>query len=148
MGFTKILCPVDFSPGSHEALRVASGLAREGSASLILAYIWEPPRWSNSDVLLVPGALQDTMDAQEAELEAWKAEARQLGAKEIAVRFLTGIAWDEIVAMTRGDPAIDVVVMGTHGRTGLRHVLLGSVAEKVVRHAACPVLVVRARDGA
>jgi nucleotide-binding universal stress UspA family protein len=147
MGFTKILCPVDFSPGSREALRIAAGFAREGTASLILAHVWEPPRWSNSEVLLVPGVLQDTMDAEEAELEAWKAEARQLGAKEIGVRFVTGIAWNEIVALTRSDPAIDLVVMGTHGRTGLRHVLLGSVAEKVVRHAACPVLVVRARDG-
>lgn len=93
----------------------------------------------------MPGALQDTIDAEEAELEAWSAEARRIGAKKIAVRFVTGIAWDEIGAITRSDPAIDLVVMGTHGRTGLRHVVLGSVAEKVVRHAACPVLVVRAR---
>jgi len=146
MGFTKILCPVDFSPGSREALRVASDLAKQWSASLVLMHIWEPPRWTSSELLLVPGVIQDMVDAEEAELATWKAEARQLGAREVAVRFQSGIAWDEIVTVVRNDSTIDLVVMGTHGRTGLRHALLGSVAEKVVRHAPCPVLVVRSRD--
>ena len=51
-----------------------------------------------------------------------------------------------LVTALRNDPAYDLAVVGTHGRTGLKHVLLGSVAEKVVRHAPCAVLVVRERD--
>lgn len=146
MAFTKILCPVDFSSGSREALRLAAELARDSPASLVLAHVWEPPRWSAGEIQIAPGVLQDMVDTEEALLAGWKVEAQKLGAKEIAVRFLTGVPWDAIVALAEDDPRIDLVVMGTHGRTGLRHVLLGSVAEKVVRHAPCPVLVVRSRE--
>ena len=62
--------------------------------------------------------------------------------------FATGTPWNETVAIAKRDPSIDLIVMGTHGRTGLKHALLGSVAEKVVRHAPCPVLVARDRDAA
>jgi nucleotide-binding universal stress UspA family protein len=104
MGFTKIVCPVDFSAGSREALRIAAELARDWSAPLVVAHVWEPPKWSSGEVMIA------------------------------------------ILSLLKDDPAIDLVVMGTHGRTGLKHVLLGSVAEKVVRHAPCPVLVVRERE--
>ncbi len=146
MGFTKIVCPVDFSACSQEALRVAAELARDWSASLILAHVWEPPKWSTGEVMIAPELIQDTIDAEEAELENWKSTAKQFGAREVGTRFLTGVAWDSIIALLRDDPAIDLVVMGTHGRTGLKHVLLGSVAEKVVRHAPCAVMVVRERE--
>jgi nucleotide-binding universal stress UspA family protein len=148
MGFTKILCPIDFSACSREALRTATELARDGSASLILAHVWEPPRWTSGEVMIAPEVIQSTTDADQAELEAWKTTAKQLGAREVGTRFLSGVAWDAIVALLKADPAIDLVVMGTHGRTGLQHVLLGSVAEKVVRHAPCAVLVVRDRGRA
>jgi len=146
MAFTKILCPIDFSACSREALRTAAELARDQSAALILARVWEPPKWSTGEVMIAPEVVQSTTDAEQAELETWKATARQLGAREVGTRFLTGVAWDAIVELLKADPAIDLVVMGTHGRTGLRHVLLGSVAEKVVRHAPCAVLVVRDRE--
>jgi universal stress protein A len=84
-------------------------------------------------------------DSEEVELAEWKAHAKELGANEVATRVLTGAPWDQIVAAARDDSAIDLIVMGTHGRTGLKHALLGSVAEKTVRHAPCPVLVVRSR---
>jgi nucleotide-binding universal stress UspA family protein len=146
MGFSKIVCPIDFSPCSREALRAAAELARDWSTPLILVHIWEPPKWSSGEVMLAPEVLQTTIDAEQAELEIWKTTAKQLGAREIDARFLTGVAWDTLVELLKADPAIDLVVMGTHGRTGLRHVLLGSVAEKVVRHAPCAVLVVRDRE--
>jgi nucleotide-binding universal stress UspA family protein len=146
MAFTKIVCPVDFSACSREAVRVAAELARDGAASLILAHVWEPPKWASGEVMLAPEVVQGTIDAEEAELENWKIHAKQLGAREVGTRFLTGVAWDAIVELAKADPTIDLVVMGTHGRTGLRHVLLGSVAEKVVRHAPCPVLIVRDRE--
>jgi nucleotide-binding universal stress UspA family protein len=146
MGFTKIVCPIDFSPCSREALRVAAELSRDWSAALIVVHVWEPPKWSSGEVTLAPEIVQSTIDAEEAELEVWKTTAKQLGAREVDARFLTGVAWDALVELLKGDPALDLVVMGTHGRTGLRHVLVGSVAEKVVRYAPCAVLVVRDRE--
>jgi universal stress protein A len=146
MGFTKIVCPVDFSAGSREALRIAAELARDWSAPLVVAHVWEPPKWSSGEVMIAPEVIQSLVDAEEAELESWKSTAKQLGAREVGTRFLSGVAWDAILSLLKDDPAIDLVVMGTHGRTGLKHVLLGSVAEKVVRHAPCPVLVVRERE--
>lgn len=144
MGFTKILCPVDFSSGSREALRVAIEITRASPASLVLAYVSNPLQWSRSNIFqIAPNALQDALDAEQAELARWLLLAKDLGAREVAVRFLTGTPWDQIVQFARADRTIDLVVMGTHGRTGLAHVLLGSVAEKVVRHAPCAVLVVR-----
>jgi nucleotide-binding universal stress UspA family protein len=146
MAFHKIMCPVDFSPGSRDALRMAAALARDYNAPLVLAHVWEPARWAfTGEIQLAPSVLQDAIDAEEAELAKWRTEARELGVKEIATRFLTGAAWDQI-CRTAGDEDSDLIVMGTHGRTGLKHVLLGSVAEKVVRHASCPVLVVRPRE--
>ena len=145
--FHKIMCPVDFSPGSRLALVAAAELARDANASLVLAHVWEPSQWAvGSELTLSPDAIQSMVDFEEAELAKWKTHARELGVKEIATRFLTGAAWDQIVSAARDDRAIDLIVMGTHGRTGLKHVLLGSVAEKTVRHAPCPVLVVRARE--
>ncbi|HEX3761457.1 MAG TPA: universal stress protein [Kofleriaceae bacterium] len=144
MGFTKIACPVDFSASSREALRIAVELAG-ASGSLVVAHVWEPPVWSTGEAPAAPEVIQQMVEAEQAQLETWAATAKQVGAREVAVQFLTGVAWDAIVTLLRNDPAIDLVVMGTHGRTGLQHVLLGSVAEKVVRHAPCPVLVVRER---
>ena len=146
MGFTKIVCPVDFSACSREALRIATELAQDWSAALVVAHVWEPPRWSTGEVMIAPEVIQDMIDAEKAELENWKATAKQLGAREVGTRFLSGVAWDAILALLKDDPAIDLVVMGIHGRTGLKHVLLGSVAEKVVRYAPCSVLIVRERE--
>ena len=147
--FRKILCPVDFSAGSREALRVAAGLASESGAPLVLVHAWEASPWAvGSEAFMSPDVIQEMVDSAEAELGKWKTEAMTLGAKEVAVKFTTGVPWDQIVSAARDDPAIDLIVMGTHGRTGFKHALIGSVAEKVVRHAPCPVLVVRSREKA
>jgi nucleotide-binding universal stress UspA family protein len=147
MAFHKILCPVDFSPGSRAALALAAELARESNATLVIAHVLEPTRWTVAGAYsLAPEVIDDLVRSEEKLLAEWREQARQLGAKEVVSQALTGAAWDRIVQTTRDDAAIDLVVMGTHGRTGLGHVLLGSVAEKVVRHAACPVLVARARE--
>lgn len=60
--------------------------------------------------------------------------------KKIAIKFLEGAPWDQIISTAREDPAIDLIVMGTHGRTGVKRALIGSVAERVVRHAPCAVM--------
>jgi nucleotide-binding universal stress UspA family protein len=148
MTFHRIMCPVDFSAGSKEALRVAADLAREHDATLVLVHVWSPAQLTMGDGYLAPPVIQDMLDGETAQLAKSKAEAQQLGVKEVATRLITGVPWHEIVSAARTDGAIDLIVIGTHGRTGLAHVLLGSVAEKVVRHAPCPVLVVRRREQA
>ena len=146
MSWTKIMCPVDFSPGAKESLHTAATMAAESGAELIVAHAWTSPvYYMGEGVGLAAGLITDLMQDAETNLARWKEDAEQLGARRVTTLFLTGIAWHEIVAAAEKDPAIDLIVMGTHGRTGLKHVLLGSVAEKVVRHAPCPVLVVRSR---
>lgn len=147
MGFHKILCPIDFSPCAREAMQHAVAFARESKASLVLAHVWEPSSWAVGGDLS-PEVVSSMVETEQQQLQEWAREARQLGAPEVSIAFLTGAAWDQIADYARSDRAIDLVVMGTHGRTGIKHVLLGSVAERVVRHAPCSVLVVRSRGGA
>ena len=144
MGFHKILCPVDLSPGSRDALVMAAELAREANASLVLAYVSETSAWQAiTGFQLVPEVVERAADSEQRELASWAKHAKELGAREVATRYLQGTAWDRIVTCARDDRAIDLIVMGTRGRTGVTHALLGSVAEKTLRHAPCPVLVVR-----
>ncbi|HEU4731693.1 MAG TPA: universal stress protein [Kofleriaceae bacterium] len=144
MGFHKILCPVDFSAGSREALRVAAGLARESGAALVLTHIWQAPLVG--EFQFAPLSIKNIVESEQAELTTWIGLAKELGAPNVDARFLTGAPWDQIVKIAHDEPDLDLIVMGTHGRTGIKHVLLGSVAEKVVRHAPCTVLVVRAES--
>lgn len=126
---------------------MAADLARESNAQLVVTHVSEPWQWTiGGEVRLAPQIIQEIIDSETAELEKWKIQAKELGVKEVATRFLTGAPWDQIASAARDDSAIDLIVMGTHGRTGLKHVLLGSVAEKTVRHAPCPVMVVRSRE--
>lgn len=141
---TKILCAVDFSDGAREALRAAVELARHASATLVLAHVIEPPLWNREPSVHLPGDQRgDELAAARAELAAWCDEARALGAREVVSKLPAGAAWDRLVALAREDPAIRLIVTGTHGRTGVSRAVIGSTAERVVRHAPCSVLVVR-----
>ena len=146
MGFHKILCPIDFSPCAREAMQHAAQLAREANATLVLAHVWEPSVWAVGGDLS-PEVVGEMVATEQQQLHEWRRDARELGAPEVGIVFLTGAAWDQIAGYVRADPAIDLVVMGTRGRTGIKHALLGSVAERVVRHAPCSVFVVRSRGG-
>ncbi len=139
------MCPVDYSPGSKEALRTAATMAAESGAELLIVHAWDPLYAGGADLGLTADLIGDLRKSVEEGLALWRADAEKLGATRVTSVFLTGAPWNEIVGAANDDPAIDLIVMGTHGRTGLKHVLIGSVAEKVVRHAVCPVLVVRAR---
>ncbi len=143
MTFKKILCPVDFSEDSQQAMQVAVELARGSQATLVLLYVWQPQQWMTdygmqwpNDVLLEAQALE------EGKLATYRVDAQRLGAPEVVTRLGRGEPWDQIVSAARED-RVDLIVMGTHGRTGLRRALIGSVAERVVRHAPCTVMVVR-----
>ena len=148
MAFKRILCPLDFSPSSEHAFALAMQLARESGGTLILAHVWEPSPWIMGEYSISPEVMQDLVDNAEAELKKWCNRAKDLAVKDVQARFFNGVPWDCIVREAEKDTAIDIIVMGTHGRTGLKHVLLGSVAEKTLRHAPCPVLVVRGREAA
>lgn len=138
----KILFPTDFSEHAAAAWLYAVGLAREGGAELHVLRVVAPPVLGASPEGVVSLALVDEMPAEaEGVMAELAASARTFG---VATRIRTSIgdAASEIVAYA-ADQRIGLIVMATTGRTGLAYVLLGSVAERVVRHATCPVLTVR-----
>jgi nucleotide-binding universal stress UspA family protein len=126
----KIICPVDFSDESHAALRVAVDLAtRFGAAPLVHAD--------------AAGTLTASEPAAGGDMAQWKLEAEKLGAKAVAVDHLPGDP-RLLIADYAQKNDFDLVVMGTHGRTGRDRLLIGSVAENVVRSSRVPVLTVHA----
>lgn len=148
MAFKKILCPTDFSAGSKHALQVAVRLANESDAELVIAHAWHVPALAiGNDFLLPADTVQSMIADEERGLEQAAREARELGATRVSTLFLTGVPWVEIVDTVKNDRAFDLVVIGTHGRTGLPRVLLGSVAETVIRHSPCRVLATRPPGG-
>lgn len=144
MPFQKVLCPIDFSEGSRRAMAVAARVAAASNGELVLAHAWYVPAASFPMEEPVPSSLveQLAVDA-EASLGAAVREAESLGAPRVTGQLLNGVPWSAITDMLDADAAFDLVVVGTHGRTGLARILLGSVAEKIVRHAPCSVLAVR-----
>ncbi len=127
----KVFCPVDFSEASRAALRVAADLARRFGAELTLFH---------ADA--AASALQ-AMQGEEGRLGDWRREAEQLGAPRVSTAHAGGEPPTAIVEAARSG-GYDLVVMGTHGRTGRQASLLGSVAENVVRRSTIPVLTVHA----
>src|SRR5690242_13875739 len=120
MTLKKILCAVDFSDPSPEALRAAAELERTSQATLILLHAWQPPLWTTDHGIQLPSdALLEARGAEESQLASWRAEAQQLAARDVTTRLVRGVPWDEIVAAAGDDKAIDLIVLGTHGRTGL-----------------------------
>jgi nucleotide-binding universal stress UspA family protein len=139
--FRNILCPIDFSPCSRHALTVATELAKSSEGSLTIAHVWQTPAYGSPDAPLSGDVIQSYIDDAERSLADWTAIATANGVSARS-KLVRGVAWNEIVRFA-ADSQTDLIVMGTHGRTGLKHVLIGSVAEKVVRHAPCAVLVLR-----
>jgi nucleotide-binding universal stress UspA family protein len=142
--FQKILVPTDFSAPAEEATRFAAALSRRLEAPLTLVYVYEPVTYALPDSYVLFTAPQ--LDRMFAEFEGALAAAREralaAGATTVDTKVLSGFAAGEITALARRG-GFDLIVMGTHGRTGLSHVVIGSVAERVVRTADCPVLTVR-----
>lgn len=145
----KILVPTDFSACAKDAVGAAARLAGEAD-ELLVAHAWHVPPYGFGiePYMPDPGVMQRISDAARAGLEQAVREAKAAGAKTAAGIMLTGQPpWARIVDAAEADPAVELIAMGTHGRTGLRRVVLGSVAEKVVRHAPCSVLVARGEPG-
>lgn len=145
MSFKKIFVAVDFSAQAREALRVAAGMAAAVHAELTLVHVWQSGTYAFAPDLTIPGTIYDDMlERIQQDLGDWKHRAHEMGVTRVRTAVIRGSAWKEIVEVLKGDRSYDLVVLGTHGRTGISHALLGSVAEKIVRHAPCPALVVHA----
>ena len=144
MRFAKIVCPVDFSEGSRAALEAAVELARRSpDAALELMHVYElPAEMYARGVYAAPQLLDSIRQDAEERLEAWRRDAVELGAGRVAAVAVRGSPASTICRRARAE-ASDLLVVGTRGRTGLVAMLIGSVAERVVRHAPCTVLVVR-----
>lgn len=140
----KILCAVDFSDVSRTAFAAALEEAERRGATLTLLHVYRMPIYGYTEGIVVPDFLEVLAKQAGETLSAWKASVAKERDIPIEAMLRSGAPWDEICKTAR-DGAFDLVVVGSHGRTGLAHALLGSVAEKVVRHAPCPVLVWRAR---
>ncbi len=142
MSTTKILCPIDFSPGSSSAVGVAARLAADTKAELVLAHSWFVPPSAFAEFTYPSELVQTIHDEAQRGLETAVRDAKGAGAEVASFKLLTGVPWTAI-CQEAADPAYSLVVIGTHGRTGVSRFLMGSVTEKVVRHSPCSVLVVR-----
>jgi nucleotide-binding universal stress UspA family protein len=141
----RILVPTDFSKSSSNALVYGSAFAEKFGAELYLLHVVQDLTWFVPEAILVAPAamppLEQFVTASQTALERAIKELNRPGIKTHPV-VREGTPFDTIIKYAR-EIDVDLIVMGTHGHTGLAHVLLGSVAEKVVRKAPCPVLTVR-----
>jgi nucleotide-binding universal stress UspA family protein len=131
----RILVATDFSDDSAHALEHAKELARRFGSQIVLH--------ADEMLAVVPGS-NLAVERRNAAQEQLDRIAKELNDRELSTVSVLrpGFASEEIVKLAR-DRVVDLIVMGTHGLTGIAHLLLGSVAEHVVRHAPCPVLTVR-----
>jgi universal stress protein A len=146
-GFTRILVPTDFSAPSEAAFATAKDLATRFGASLHLVHVLEDPyavaAYSADALGYLPPGIKDAWQHEaEKHLNALLTPAERAEFMATTTVLFSGSAAREIVEHARNNH-IDLIVMGTHGRGGVAHLLLGSVTERVVRTATCPVLTMR-----
>jgi nucleotide-binding universal stress UspA family protein len=141
---SRILHPTDFSPASRAAFTKAVTLAKKDRAELVIVHVLAPVP-PVVDGYVAP-QMYDQMEAAgrrygKKHLDALVAKARKAGVRARGL-LLDGVVHERIVRAARAQRA-DMIVIGTHGRTGIARFVLGSVASRVVSHARCPVLTVR-----
>ncbi len=138
MNFKQILCPVDFSDHGRYALIVASSLAKESGGKLHLVHVHQPAMAVDAGFA---GYIPEVTD-----YEALRDQLKEIIPTDVDVPYehhlLVGYPSTEITKYASRQE-IDVIVMGTHGRSFLAHLLMGSVAEEVVRDSPCPVLTLK-----
>lgn len=131
---TRILCPTDFSDAAQYAFEYAERLAHETQAEIVLAHAFDTPAALNITSQTTPADphLREKLDGIRSSFPRTK-----------ITRVLHAGSSGEVICWLAASHQCDLIVMGTHGRTGLKHLVLGSVAEYVMRHARCPVLTLR-----
>ena len=140
-----ILCPIDHSKHSESALKYAIAFALKDKANLYLMHVLDSRMHEEAE------GVSELMSIDEKGLNELKDKLEKSVPEEIRAEInceasvCLGIPFDEIVKVAK-DKNIDLIVMGTHGRTGISHVMLGSIAEKVMREAPCPVMIVKYQE--
>lgn len=140
----RIVCPVDFSESSDYALQHAVEFARMFEAQLVVLHVVEAPFLPSYAMAGVPDLslpLEQIQEGARSGLQAIVEECRKKY-EDVEQELVTGTAFLEIISYAK-EQEVDLIVLGTHGRTGLSHIIIGSVAEKVVRKSPCPVLTIR-----
>jgi universal stress protein A len=145
----RILIPIDFSEVSLQALDYAVELGKPFGAELVAVHVVEPIYYATPADVYGPSAnlgmlLEEQQRVAAEQLAELEEKLVKRGAT-IETVMESGVPYQKIVALA-DERKVDLIIMATHGRTGLSHLLLGSVAERVVRSAACPVLTVRAYE--
>jgi universal stress protein A len=145
----RILAPTDFSPQAQKAVRYALRFAQQFKARLELLYVADTVRYVGDYMTVTQvNDIEDSLLKEGREkLTAVQGQLSSAGDAPVEIESFvrSGVPHHEITEVARQRGA-DLIVISTHGRTGLLHALLGSTAERVVRHATCPVLVVRDRE--
>ncbi|MBK7498242.1 MAG: universal stress protein [Ignavibacteriales bacterium] len=140
----KVLVPIDFSDYSKSALKYAVNFAKSFNAEIILVYVVEPviypPDFSMGQIAM-PSITTEWDDRAKDELQKLaKSEINEIANVKTIIK--TGKPFVEIIE-TAKEENIDLIIIATHGHSGVEHILFGSTAEKVVRKAPCPVLTLR-----
>jgi len=146
MAIRRILYPSDFSPASRPAFKRAVELAKSLRSQLLIVHVMAPLPIIGEGYITsetVETLLQSQRHAAQRQLRVLVARAKAAGVRVSSLLVETGMTHEQIVRVVRRKRA-DMIVMGTHGRTGLTRLLLGSVAARVIATARCPVLTVRA----
>lgn len=140
----RILCPVDFSESADHALRYALAFATAYDAELRLLYVVELPFLPAYSTTMAPDLslpIERLKQESQAALDEVVRASKELHPR-VAGQLVVGTPFIEIIKAAR-EGKIDLIVVGSHGKSGLQHMLIGSVAEKVVRKSPCPVLTVK-----
>ncbi len=145
--FKRILYPSDFSTASHGAFAKAVELAKDNRAELLLVHVFRLPLQMMGEAYIPPSEYEEIeasmREGATKHLDKLIAKARQAGVRARGL-VLEGIPHARITSAARSNRT-DLIVMGTHGRTGLAKLFLGSVAARVLATAACPVMTVRGK---
>ena len=144
MQFRKILVPVDFSPDADRAVEMATSLAKTFKGHLVLLHAYHlPAQLAMPDQVMIPQEYWDGIrEAAQRKLDEYREGAAKEGVK--ADLEIVAQAPSFAIQEAAESSGADLIVMGTRGLTGLKHVLLGSTAERTVRLSPCPVLTVKA----
>jgi nucleotide-binding universal stress UspA family protein len=144
----RICCAVDLAEPSRIALLKAAELAARFEGELVLVHVHPYPPVLPTDLLVSTPELRSAeVAAVESTLARWRDEAERVSGRPVRTALLAGDPATEIVGFAR-ERGFDVLVLATHGRTGLGRLVLGSVAEKVARAAPCTVVVARRPEAA
>lgn len=142
----RILVPYDFSSYSSKALNYALQFAEQFNAAVVVLHVVEPMPIVPTDVIAAsPDTTGERIPAISSRMETLCREAAMPHRLSVRSLVITGTPYERIVETAKSQDA-DLIIIATHGYTGFKHFYMGSTTERVIRHAPCPVLVVRDKE--